>query len=190
MLYINPEFASSGITYSIRARQVTTPALREKMSETIRAVSIERADFIGCLPLGYSGLTLRRRLVSGMLTLQKYDEASAGLDSHGEHAFSPAADYARSVIDMAMLRRELRCWPSSVMTCPFLTQTEELRSIITGVQQDMAQLRKEVRRKTDDFLWQFAAGSKHECTAYQHCSVAYLLPVTPSSHLTPRSADV
>ncbi|WP_275257371.1 hypothetical protein [Citrobacter koseri] len=134
MLYINPEFFLSGRTYNIRALQVPTAALREKMPEIIWEVSTERADFIGCLPLRYSGLSLRRRLIRLMLTLQKYGEASGGPESRGRGAFSPAEDYARSVI--------------------------ELRSIMAGVQQDMAQLRKEVRRKTDDFLWRFAAGTK------------------------------
>lgn len=160
MRYINPEFSSSGITYSIRARQVTTPALRETMRETAGEVSIEHADFIGCLPLRYSGLSLRRRLIRLMLALHKYGETSGGPESRGRDAFSPAEDYARSVIDRAMVRGELRCQPSGAMTCAFLTHTEELRSIMAGVQQDMAQLRKEVRRKTDDFLWRFAAGTK------------------------------
>lgn len=160
MLYINSEFFLSGRTYSIRALQVTTPALREKLPETLWEVSTERADFIGCLPLRYSGLPLRRRLIRLMLTLQKYGEASGGSESRGRYAFSPAEDYARSVIDRAMVRGELRCQPSGAMTCAFLTQTEDLRSIMAGVQQDMAQLRKEVRRRTDDFLWRFAAVTK------------------------------
>lgn len=159
MLYINPEF-SSGITCWTRSRQVTTRALREEMPETIREGSTERAGFIWCMPLRYSSLPLRRRLIRMMLTLQKYAEASGSLDSLGRDAFTPAADYARSVIDTAMLRGELRCRPSGAMTCAFLMQTEELRSIIAGAQQDKAFLRKEVRRRTADFLWQYAAGSE------------------------------
>ena len=160
MRYINPEFWSSGITYSIHARQVPLAVLSEEMPETIREVSTERADFIGCLPLRYSGLSLRRRLIRLMLTLQKYCDASGDFDSRGRDVISPAEDYVQSVIDMAMLRGELRCRPSRVMTCAFLTQAKELRSIMAGVHQDMAQRRKEIRRRTDDFLWLFAAGSK------------------------------
>ncbi|MEN4545423.1 MULTISPECIES: hypothetical protein [Pantoea] len=94
-----------------------------------------------------------------MLTLQKYGEARISPDSPGRDAFTPAADYARSVIDTAMLRGELRCRPSGEMAHAYLKQTEELRSLMAGLQQDKPLLRKEVRRRTTDFLLLYAAGA-------------------------------
>jgi len=154
MLFFNPEVSSSGIPCLLRFRLVITPVLR--MPEPIRERSAERACFILSLPLRYSCLPVRRRLIRLMLTLQKYGEPINSLASPGGDAFSQAADYARNVIDTAMLRGELRCRPSGEMTNAFLRQTEELRSQMTGLQQNKVLLRKEVRRRTTDFLRWYA----------------------------------
>ncbi|WP_336750094.1 hypothetical protein [Pantoea vagans] len=94
-----------------------------------------------------------------MLMLQKYSEAKSIADSPGLNAVTPAADYARSVIDTAMLRGELRCRPSGEMTHAYLKLAEELRNKMAGLQQDKALLRTEVRRRTADFLRRYAAGA-------------------------------
>ncbi|WP_233598516.1 hypothetical protein [Erwinia sp. 198] len=157
---MNPEVSSSGIAGWLRSRLAITPVLRgEGMPEPMREVSAERACFILSLPLRYSGLPVRRRLIRMMLTLQKYDQGSSSLDGPGRDAFTPAADYARSVIDTAMLRGELRCRPSAEMAHDYLKLTEELRSLMAGLQQNKALLRKEVRRRTTDFLRRYAAGA-------------------------------
>ncbi|MCX2202760.1 hypothetical protein [Pantoea agglomerans] len=158
MLYFNPEVSSSDITYWPRSRLAITPILRrEGMPEPMREVSAERTCFILSLPLRYSGLPVRRRLIRMMLTLQKYGEAMSSPDSPGRDAFTPAADYARSVIDTAMLRGELRCRPSGEMAHAYLELTEELRSQMAGAQLDKVLLRIEVRRRTADFLRRYAA---------------------------------
>lgn len=159
MLYFKPEVSLSGITCLPRSRLAIMPVVREDMPERMREVSAERACFILSLPLRYSGLPVRRRLIRMMLTLQKYGEARSSFDSPGRDAFTPAADYARSVIDTAMLRGELRCRPSGEMAHAWLKLTEELRSLMAGLQQDKALLRKEVRRRTADFLRRYAAGA-------------------------------
>lgn len=159
MLYLNPEVSSSGITCRLRSRLTIAPVLREGMPEAMREVGAERNCIIMSLPLRYSGLPVRRRLIRMMLTLQKYGEARNSPDSPGRDAFTPAADYARSVIDTAMLRGELRCRPSGEMAHAYLKLTEELRSLMAGLKQDKALLRKEVRRRTTDFLRLYAAGA-------------------------------
>ncbi|MEN4739167.1 hypothetical protein ABEH94_23095 [Pantoea agglomerans] len=159
MHYFNPDVSSSDITYRPRSRLVITPELREGMAESTQEVSTEHACFILGLPLRYSGLPVRRRLIRMMLTLQKYGEARSIPDSPGQDAVTPAADYARSVIDTAMLRGELRCRPAGEMARVYLKLTEELRSLMAGLQQDKALLRKEVRRRTADFLRRYAAGA-------------------------------
>lgn len=159
MLYLNPEVSSSGITCRLRSRLTIAPVLREGRPEAMREVGAERYCIILSLPLRYSGLPVRRRLIRMMLTLQKYGEARISPDSPGRDAFTPAADYARSVIDTAMLRGELRCRPSGEMAHAYLKQTEELRSLMAGLQQDKPLLRKEVRRRTTDFLLLYAAGA-------------------------------
>lgn len=159
MLYFNPEVSSSGIKCWPRSRLAITPVLMEGMPEPMREESAERACFILSLPLRYSILPVRRRLIRMMLTLQKYGEARCSPDSPGRDAFTPAADYARSVIDTAMLRGELRCRPSGEMAHAYLKLTEELRSLMAGLQQDKALLRKEVRRRITDFLQLYAAGA-------------------------------
>ncbi|KOA71277.1 hypothetical protein ACSST1_22445 [Pantoea agglomerans] len=159
MLYFGPEVSSSGITHWPRSRLAITPVLREGIPEPVREVCAERACFIPSLPLRYSGLPVRRRLIRTMLTLQKYGEARSIPDGPGQDAVTPAADYARSVIDTAMLRGELRCRPSGEMADAYLKLAEELRSKMAGLQQDKALLRTEVRRRTADFLRRYAAGS-------------------------------
>ena len=159
MLYLKPEVSSSGITCLPSSMLEIMPVVREDWPERIREVSAEHACFILSLPLRYSGLPVRRRLIRMMLTLQKYGEARSSLDGPGRDAFTPAADYARSVIDTAMLRGELRCRPSGEMAHAWLKLTEELQSLMTGFQQDKALLRKEVRRSTADFLRRYAAGA-------------------------------
>ncbi|WP_337013411.1 hypothetical protein [Pantoea sp. AS142] len=129
------------------------------MPETLQEESAGHAGFIRGLPLRYSALPVRRRLIRMMLTLQKYGEASGSLDIRGQDAFTPAADYARSIIDTAMLRGELRCRPSGEMAHAYLRQMEELRSQMAGLQQDKALFRKEVRRRTANFLQRYAAGA-------------------------------
>lgn len=158
MLHFNPEVSSSGITYRPRSRLVITRVLMESPDFT-QLVSTEHACFIPGLPLRYSGLPVRRRLIRMMLTLQKYGEARSIPDSPGQDAVTPAADYARSVIDTAMLRGELRCRPAGEMARVCLKLTEELRSLMAGLQPDKALLRKEVRRRTADFLRRYAAGA-------------------------------
>lgn len=160
MLYINPEKSPSNLYRWPHSRLVSTAALSQEMPELIREWSSECAGFVGGLPLRYSGLPLRRRLTRMMLTFQKCCEAHVSLDSRERVVLPPAADYAQSVIDTAMLRGELRCRPSGVMTRTFLSQTEELMSIMAGVQGNKLLLRKEVRRRTTDFLLQFAVGSE------------------------------
>lgn len=159
MLYLNPEVSSSGITCWLRSRLAIAAVLREGMPEAMREVGAERDCITLSLPLRYSGLPVRRRLIRMMLTLQKYGEARNSPDSPGRDAFTPAADYARSVIDTAMLRGELRCRPSGEMAHAYLKLTEELRSLMAGLKQDKALLRKEVRRRTTDFLRLYAAGA-------------------------------
>ncbi|MEN4569294.1 hypothetical protein [Pantoea agglomerans] len=159
MLYFNPKVSSSGITHWPRSRQIIKPVLREGMPEPMWGGSTECAYFIRGLPLRYSGLPVRRRLIRMMLTLQKDGEAKSILDSPGRDAFTPAADYARSVIDTAMLRGELRCRPPGEMARAYLTQTEELLTLIAGIPQGKALLRKEVRRRITDFLRLYAAGA-------------------------------
>ncbi|RSB25678.1 hypothetical protein EGK68_23820 [Enterobacter cloacae] len=129
------------------------------MPEPVREVCAERACFIPSLPLRYSGLPVRRRLIRTMLTLQKYGEARSISDGPGQDAVTPAADYARSVIDTAMLRGELRCRPSDEMAHAYLKLAEELQSKMAGLQRDKALLRTEVRRITADFLRRYAAGA-------------------------------
>lgn len=73
MLYFNPEVSSSGITYRPRSRLVITRVLRESPDFT-QLVSTEHACFIPGLPLRYSGLPVRRRLIRMMLMLQKYGD--------------------------------------------------------------------------------------------------------------------
>ncbi|WP_336750043.1 hypothetical protein [Pantoea vagans] len=92
-----------------------------------------------------------------MLTLQKCGEAG---DNREQEASTPAADYARSVIDTAMLRGELRCRPSGEMAHVWLMQTRELLSLMAGAQQDKALLRREVRRRTADFLSRYGPGAR------------------------------
>lgn len=158
MLYIYPEFSSSGATHRARSQQVIVPALKEDVPEPRREESDGRAGFIWTLPLRYSGLPVRRRLIRMMLTLQKCGETRGPPHCRGRDTFfTPAADYARSVIDTAMLRGELRCRPSGEMARAYLTQTEELLNLMAGVQQVKVLLRKEVRRRTADFLLQYAA---------------------------------
>ncbi|GBP04993.1 hypothetical protein EVAR_73939_1 [Eumeta japonica] len=159
MLYLNPEVSSSGITCWLRCRLAIAPLLRESMPEAMREVGAERDCITLSLPLRYSGLPVRRRLIRMMLTLQKYGEARNSPDSPGRDAFTPAADYARSVIDTAMLRGELRCRPSGEMAHAYLKLTEELRCLMAGLKQDKVLLRKEVRRRTTDFLRLYAAGA-------------------------------
>ncbi len=158
MHYFNPDVSSSGITYRPRSRLVITRVLSES-PEFTQLVSTEHACFIPGLPLRYSGLPVRRRLIRMMLMLQKYSEAKSIADSPGLNAVTPAADYARSVIDTAMLRGELRCRPSGEMTHAYLKLAEELRNKMAGLQQDKALLRTEVRRRTADFLRRYAAGA-------------------------------
>jgi len=157
MLYLKPEVSSSGIACLPGSMMTIMPGVREDWPERTREVSAEHACFILSLPLRYSGLPVRRRLIRMMLTLQMYGEARSSLDGPGHDAFTPAADYARSVIDTAMLRGELRCRPSGEMAHAWLKLTEELRCLMTGLQQDKALLRKEVRRSTADFLRRYAA---------------------------------
>ena len=159
MLYLKPEISSSGIACLPSCMMTIMPGVREGWPERTREVSAEHACFILSLPLRYSGLPVRRRLIRMMLTLQKYGEARRSPDSLGQDAFTPAADYARSVIDTAMLRGELRCRPSGEMAHAWLKLTEELRCLTTGPQQDKALLRKEVRRSTAEFLRRYAAGA-------------------------------
>jgi len=159
MLYFNPEVSSSGITYRPSSMLESMPVVREDWPERMREVSADRACFILSLPLRYSGLPVRRRLIRMMLTLQKYGEAGSSLASPGRDAFPPAADYTRSVIDTAMLRGELRCRPTGEMTHVYMTLTEELRSLMAGLQHDKVRLRKEVRHRTADFLRRYAAGA-------------------------------
>lgn len=160
MLNIYPEFSSSGIAYAARSQQAITPARREGLPDLMREGSVEHAGFIWSLPLRYSGLPVRRRLIRMMLSLQKCGGAGGRLEYRGRDAFTAAADYARSVIDTAMLRGELRCRPSGEMARAYLAQTEELLILMVSVQQDKALLRKEVRRRTADFLRQYAAGAE------------------------------
>lgn len=159
MLYINPKVSSSDIICWLHPRQVIAPLPREDIPEYARERSAERVCFIWGLPLRYSGLPVRRRLIRMMLTLQKYGEARSIPDSPERNAFTPAADYARSVIDTAMLRGELRCRPSGEMAHAYLKLTDELRSLMAGLQQDKALLRKEVRGRISDFLRRYAAGA-------------------------------
>lgn len=160
MLNINPGFSLSGFTHRSPTRQNILRAPGGEIPAIRRAVSAEPPDFIWCIPLRYSVLPVRRRLVRMMLTMKKYSEAGGSLECVGRNTFTPAADYARSVIDSAILHGELRCQPSDAMTRAFLNQTGELRSIMAGVQQDTVLLRKEVRRRTDDFLWQYGVQSQ------------------------------
>jgi hypothetical protein len=92
-----------------------------------------------------------------MLTLQQCGEAGS---QRRREAFTPAADYVRSVIDTAMLRGELRCRPSGEMAHAYLMLTWELRSVMPGVQLDKALLRKEVRRRTADFLSRYGTEAR------------------------------
>ncbi|WP_247653219.1 hypothetical protein [Pantoea sp. Cy-640] len=159
MLYLKPEVSSSGTTCLPSSMLAITPVLTVGMAEPIREVSTERVCFTLSLPLRYSGLPVRRRLIRMMLMLQKYGEAGISLAGPGSDAFTPAADYARSVIDTAMLRGELRCRPSGEMAHVYMKLTEELWSLMAGLQQDKPLLRKEVRRRTADFLRRYAAGA-------------------------------
>lgn len=154
MLYFNPEVSSSVITYRPRTRLAITAV---PGWEGMREVSAERACFILSLPLRYSILPVRRRLIRMMLTLQKYGETGSGLDNQARDSFTPSSDYVRSVIDNAMLRGELRCRPSGEMAHAYLKLTEKLQNRMAGLQHDKALLRKEVRHKTTDFLLRYAA---------------------------------
>lgn len=160
MLYLYPKFSSSVITCGASPEQVPLSALSKSVPEPMREERVEAAIFIWGLPLRYSALPVRRRLIRMMLTLQKCGAVSGSLNCPGQDAFTPAADYARSVIDTAMLRGELRCRPSGEMVRACLMETEELLGLMTGVKPNKALLRKEVKRRTADFLRQYAAGTE------------------------------
>ncbi|MBN7124476.1 hypothetical protein BSU01_22575 [Erwinia billingiae] len=161
MLYNYPEYPYLGFMRGIRYQQVITLSCGNDVPEAARRKGrVEFNDFAWSLPIRYSGLPVRRRLIRMMLTLQKYGKAGENLNGFGRDAFTPTADYARSVIDAAMLRGELCCRPSNEMAYTYLTQTEELLKLMAGVPQDKALLRKEVRRRTADFLQRYAAGTE------------------------------
>lgn len=159
MLYIPPDFLSSAITYGTCSKKVAPTAHSEGVPVQMQNENVERMAYNLSLPLRYSGLPVRRRLIRMMLTLQKYAEVESCLYCREWNAFTPAADYARSVIDTAMLRGELRCRPSGEMAHDYMTQTEELLSFMAGVQQNKALLRREIRRRTAGFLSRYAAGA-------------------------------
>jgi hypothetical protein len=159
MSYICPEFVSADILHKALPQHVTTVSFRDDMPEPAKLWSVESSGFMWCLPLRYSRLPVRRRLVRMMLTLQKYGEACTTHHGRGSDALTPAADYARSLIDTAMLRGELRCRPSGEMARYYLLQTDALLSFMAGVRQNKVQLRKEVRRLTAEFLSCYAAGA-------------------------------
>ncbi len=160
MLYIYPDLSSSDITYVSRARQVNRPARSEEWPAPEFKENGESGGFVWSLPLRYSGLSVRRRLIRMMLALQKCGDAMGRDDSRNRYSFTPAADYARSVIDTAMLRGELRCRPSGEMARDYLAQAEALMKVMNGTHQHKSLLRKEVRRRTADFLRRYAAGAE------------------------------
>ena len=92
-----------------------------------------------------------------MLALQKCGEPGRDDSFSGHVSFIPAADYAWGIIDTAMLRGELRCRPSGEMAHYYLLLTRELLSLMASVQRNKTSLRKEVRRRTADFLDRYAA---------------------------------
>ncbi len=157
MLYMYPEFSASGLPTGARSQPVITRALREDAPAPAHRERVEHAVFNWGLPLRYSCLPVRRRLTRMMLTLQRCGE---GGDKREREAFTPAADYARSVIDTAMLRGELRCRPSGEMAHAWLMLTRELLSLTAGAQQDKALLRREVHRRTADFLSRYGAEAR------------------------------
>lgn len=157
MFSIYPGLPATGFTHETSTQQVIYLAQREDAPAFLNQGKTEGAVFTWSLPLRYSGFPVRRRLIRMMLTLHKCGEAG----SHRRwEAFTPAADYARSVIDTAMLRGELRCRPSGEMAHAYLMLTWELRSVVAGAQQDKALLRKEVRRRTADFLSRFGTEAR------------------------------
>lgn len=157
MFSIYPGFPATGFTNETCPQQVIYRAQREDAPAFANQGKTEGAVFTWSLPLRYSGFTVRRRLIRMMLTLQQCGEAG---DNREREAFTPAADYARSVIDTAMLRGELRCRPSGEMAHAWLMLTWELRSVMAGVQQDKALLRKEVRRRTADFMSRYGTEAR------------------------------
>lgn len=157
MFSIYPGFPATGFTNETCPQQVISRAQREDAPAFVNQGKTESAVFTWSLPLRYSGFPVRRRLIRMMLTLQKCGEAGS---QRRWEAFTPAADYVRSVIDTAMLRGELRCRPSGEMAHAYLMLTWELRSVMAGVQQDKVLLRKEVRRRTADFLSRYGTEAR------------------------------
>lgn len=159
MFHIHPKVLSSGNMCGTASAPVTALSFREEMSqpwgETVRN---ECSGIIWSLPLRYSGLPVRRRLIRMMLTLQKCG-AAGGDPNFRRRFYTPAADYARAVIDKAMLCGELRCRPSGEMAQYYLSQTDELLILMASVQHSKALLRKEVRLRTADFLNKYMAGT-------------------------------
>lgn len=159
MFHIYPKVLSSVKKCGTVLAPVSARSFREEMSqpwgETVRN---ECSDIMWSLPLRYSGLSVRRRLIRMMLTLQKCG-AARGDPNFRRGISMPAADYARAVIDKAMLCGELRCRPSGEMALYYLSQTDELLILMAGVRQSKALLRKEVRCRTSDFLNRYMAGT-------------------------------
>lgn len=152
------ELTLTGIAYWSDSEQSSSSSVSAQSSE--QWPEEERGqltDFIASLPLRYSALSVRRKLIRMMLTLHKYGEAGGDLSSCKRKSFTPAADYARATIDPAMLRGELRCGSSEEMSRYFLSLTMELLTLMTSVKQNKTSLRKEIRCKTADFLGRFAA---------------------------------
>lgn len=152
------ELTLTGVAYRSDSEQSSSSSVSAEPSEQWpERDRVQHVDFISALPLRYSALSVRRKLIRMMLTLHKYGEAGGNLSSCKLNSFTPAADYARATIDPAMLRGELRCGSSEEMSHYFLSLSMELLTLMTSIRQNKTSLRKEIRCKTADFLDRFAA---------------------------------
>ncbi len=121
------------------------------------AENVDVATFRGGLPIRYSRLPVRRKLIRLMLILQRETESQSLQPSNHDGSLSGRMDYTQGVMDTAMLRGELRCRPATEMTRYYLSLAAELGVLVGSAGIKTGTLRREVRCRITAFLEKYAA---------------------------------